>query len=40
MSGLFYLFLGFRSYPVKLEAYIPTFYKIRYTLEELYLAEL
>ena len=35
MSGLFYLFLCFRSYPVKLEAFIPTFYKIRSILEEL-----
>ena len=38
MSALFYLFLFFRSYPVKLEVYIPTFYKIRYILEELYVA--
>jgi hypothetical protein len=38
MSALFYRFLCFRSYPVKLEVYIPTFYKIRYILEELYVA--
>ena len=36
MSGLFHLFLCFRSYSVKLDAYIPTFYKIRCILEELY----
>ena len=30
--------MWFRSYPVKLELYIPTFYKIRYILEELYVA--
>ena len=34
----FFLFLCFRSYPEKLEVYIPTSYKIRYILEELYLA--
>ena len=39
MSGLFYLFLCFRSYPVKLEAFIPTFYKIRSILEELCVAK-
>ena len=33
-----YLVLCFRSYPEKLEEYIPTFYKIRYILEELYVA--
>ena len=38
MSPLFCLFLCFRSYPEKLEVYIPTFYKIRYILEELYVA--
>ena len=38
MSALFCLFLCFRSYPEKLEVYIPTFYKIRYILEELYVA--
>ena len=38
MSALFYLFLCFRSYTIKLEVYIPTFYKIRYILEELYVA--
>ena len=38
MSALFCLFLCFRSYPEKLEEYIPTFYKIRYILEESYVA--
>ena len=38
MSALFYLFVCFRSYPVKVEKYIPTFNKIRYILEELYVA--
>ena len=38
MSALFCLFLCFRSYSGKLEEYIPTFYKIRYILEELYVA--
>ena len=38
MSALFCLFLCFRSYPEKLEVYTPTFYKIRYILEELYVA--
>ena len=38
MSALFFLFLRFRSYSEKLEEYIPTFYKIRYILEELYVA--
>ena len=38
MGALFYLFLCFRSYPEKVEEYIPTFYKIRYILEELYVA--
>ena len=33
MSALFCLFLCFRSYPEKLEEYIPTFHKIRYILE-------
>ena len=28
----------YRSYSEKLEEYIPTFYKIRYILEELYVA--
>ena len=36
MNGLVCLFLCFRSYPEKVEEYIPTFYKIRYILEELY----
>ena len=36
MSALFCLFLYFRSYPEKLEEYIPTLYKIRYILEEFY----
>ena len=38
MSALFSLFLCFRSYSEKLEEYIPTFYKIRYISEELYVA--
>ena len=38
LSALFCTFLCFRSYPEKLEEYIPTFYKIRYILEELYVA--
>ena len=38
MSALFCLFLCFRAYPEKLEEYIPTIYKIRYILEELYAA--
>ena len=38
MSALFSLFLCFRSYSEKLEVYTPTFYKIRYILEELYVA--
>ena len=38
MNALFCLFLCFRSYPEKVEVYIPTFYKIRYILEELYVA--
>ena len=38
MSALFCLFLCFRSYLEKLEVYTPTFYKIRYILEELYVA--
>ena len=38
MSALFCLFLCFRSYPEKLEVYNPTFYKINYILEELYVA--
>ena len=38
MSALFCLFLCFGSYSEKLEEYIPTFYKIRYILEELYVA--
>ena len=37
MSALFCLFLC-RSYPEKLEVYNPTFYKINYILEELYVA--
>ena len=40
MSALFCLFLCFRSYPELLEVYIPTFYKIRYILEELYVADI
>ena len=38
MNALFCLFLYFRSYSEKLEEYIPTFYKIRSILEELYVA--
>ena len=38
MSALFCVFLYFRSYSEKLEEYIPTFYKIRYILEELCIA--
>ena len=38
MSALFCLFLFFRSYSEVLEVYIPTFYKIRFNLEELYVA--
>ena len=38
MSALFCLFLCFRSYPEKLEVYTLAFYKIRYILEELYVA--
>ena len=38
MSALFCLFLCFGSYSEKLEEYISTFYKIRYILEELYVA--
>ena len=38
MSALCCLFLCFRSYSEKLEEYIPTFYKIRDILEELYVA--
>jgi hypothetical protein len=38
MSASFCLFLCFRSYPKKVEEYIPTFYKIRYILEDLYAA--
>ena len=38
MSALFCLFLCSRSYPEKLEVYIPKFYKIRYILHELYVA--
>ena len=40
MSALFCLFLCFRSYYEKPEEYIPTFYKIRDILEELYVAVL
>ena len=36
MSALFCLFLCFTSYSEKLEEYIPTFYMIRYILEELF----
>ncbi len=32
------LFLCFKSYPENVEEYIPTFYKIRYISEELYVA--
>ena len=38
MSALVCLFLCFQSYPEKLEVYIWTFYKIRYILQELYVA--
>ena len=38
MSALFCLFLCSRSYPEKLEVYIPKFYKIRYILHELHVA--
>ena len=38
MSALFCLLVCFISYPEKLDVYIPTFYKIRYILEELYAA--
>ena len=38
MGALSYLFLCFRSYPEKLEVYILAFYKIRYILEEFYVA--
>ena len=38
MCALFCLFLCSRSYPEKLEVYIPKFYKIRYILHELYVA--
>ena len=38
MSAIFYLFLCFTSYPLKLEVNIPKFYKIRYILEESYVA--
>ena len=38
MSALFCLFLYFRSYSKKLEVYNPIFFKIRYILEELYVA--
>ena len=38
MSALFCLFLCFKSYSERLEFYIPIFYKIRYILEELYVA--
>ena len=38
MSALFRLLLCFKSYPEKLEVYIPTFYKIGYILEELCVA--
>ena len=38
MSALFRLFLSFRSYREKLEEYVPTFYKIRDILEDLYVA--
>ena len=40
MSALFCLFLCFRSYSKKLVVYNPIFFKIRYILEELYLAVL
>ena len=38
MSALFCLFLCLRTYYEKLEEYIPKVYKIRYILEELYVA--
>ena len=38
MTALFCLFLSLRSYSEKLEEHIPTFYKIRYILQELYMA--
>ena len=38
MIALFCLFLCFGSYSEKPEEYISTFYKIRYILEELYVA--
>ena len=38
MSALFCLLLYFGSYSEKLEEYISTFYKIRFILEELYVA--
>ena len=38
VSALSCLFLCFRSYPEKAEEYFPTVYKIRYILEELYVA--
>ena len=38
MSALFCFFLCFESYFEKLDEYISTFYKIRYILEELYVA--
>ena len=38
MSALFCLFLCFRSYPEKVEEYMPKFYKITYILKELYVA--
>ena len=38
MRALFGLFLCFGSYPEKLEEYISTFYRIRYILEEIYVA--
>ena len=40
MSAFFCLFLCFRSYSEKLEVYTPTYYKIRYILDELYVAVL
>ena len=33
MSALISIFLCYRSYPEKLEEFIPTFHKIRYILE-------
>ena len=38
LGALFCLFLCFRSYPEKLKVYTPTFYRIRFILEELYVA--